>query len=285
MADVPTPPGVLTDEEFDQIQAAGGPAAAPPELQSFYLAQVNQYNAFRATHPRERDREATAKRLSALDDLALDPDSTAKRMQLDSILTAPPDQQAAAKDALLIDSHIAERLRRRTVIAGSVWDAGRPPDQLAVDRDAARDALAVETFGETAPRGSDAAVAGKLREAAQARRNLAWLVGGKDGADEQSRKINEASLARDPRRTGRGIRHRSIRRMAGAGEGITSVDRRGRHPRNVAGVCPAVSERKSQRRAAAQEGHERFRETAGAFAVRQIRRDGAPGFLGSRCAH
>lgn len=202
MADIPTPPGVLTDEEFDQIQAAGGPAAAPPELQSFYLAHINQYNAFRATHPREKDREDMAKRLSALDDLALDPDATAKRMQLDSILTAPPDQQAAAKDALLIDAHIQERLRRRTVISGSVWDAGRPPDQLAVDRDAARDALAVETFGETAPRGSDAAVAAKLREAAQARRNMAWLVGGKDGADEQSRKINEASMARWATRAG-----------------------------------------------------------------------------------
>lgn len=202
MADIPTPPGVLTDEEFDQIQAAGGPAAAPPELQSFYLAHVNQYNAFRSTHPREKDREAMAKRLSALDDLALDPDATAKRMQLDSILTAPPDQQAAAKDALLVDAHIQERLRRRTVISGSVWDAGRPPDQLAVDRDAARDALAVEVFGETAPRGSDAAVAAKLREAAQGRRNMAWLVGGKDGTDEQSRKINEASMARWATRAG-----------------------------------------------------------------------------------
>lgn len=202
MADIPTPPGVLTDEEFDQIQAAGGPAAAPPELQSFYLAHVNQYNAFRATHPREKDRDAMAKRLSALDDLALDPDATAKRMQLDSILTAPPDQQAAAKDALLVDAHIQERLRRRTVISGSVWDAGRPPDQLAVDRDAARDALAVEVFGETAPRGSDAAVAAKLREAAHARRNMAWLVGGKDGTDEQSRKINESSMARWATRAG-----------------------------------------------------------------------------------
>ncbi|MFN7339633.1 MAG: hypothetical protein ACK5VI_00940, partial [Opitutia bacterium] len=200
--DIPTPPGILTDDEYEQIMGAGGPAAAPESERSFWLAQVNQYRAFRVSAPREKDLEAQRQRLSRLDALALDPDGEAKRLQLDTILTAAPEQQAAAKDALLIDSMLAERASRRVTISGSVWDANKPPSVLAVDRDAARDALAVETFGETAPRGSDAAVAGKLREAAQARRNLAWLVGGKDGADEQSRKINEASLARWATRAG-----------------------------------------------------------------------------------
>jgi hypothetical protein len=212
---IPTPPGILTDDEYEQIMGAGGPAAAPESERSFWLAQVNQYRAFRVSAPREKDLEAQRQRLSRLDALALDPDGEAKRLQLDTILTAAPEQQAAAKDALLIDSMLAERASRRVNISGSVWDANKPPSVLAADRDAARDALAVEMFGETAPRGSDAAVAGKLREAAGERQKLRWIIAGRDPApdepglfsfgkkdDTETKAINEASLARNAWRAG-----------------------------------------------------------------------------------
>jgi hypothetical protein len=226
--DIPTPPGILTDDEYEQIMGAGGPAAAPESERSFWLAQVNQYRAFRVSAPREKDLEAQRQRLSRLDALALDPDGEAKRLQLDTILTASPEQQAAAKDALLIDSMLAERASRRVPISGSVWDANKPPSVLAADRDAARDALAVEMFGETAPRGSDAAVAGKLREAAGDRQKLRWIIAGRDPSpsqqqlptnvpasmhgplmfpvdtkqDAETKAINEASLARNAWRAG-----------------------------------------------------------------------------------
>jgi len=225
---IPTPPGILTDDEYEQIMGAGGPAAAPESERSFWLAQVNQYRAFRVSAPREKDLEAQRQRLSRLDALALDPDGEAKRLQLDTILTAAPEQQAAAKDALLIDSMLAERASRRVNISGSVWDANKPPSVLAADRDAARDALAVEMFGETAPRGSDAAVAGKLREAAGERQKLRWIIAGRDPSpsqqqlptnvpasmhgplmfpvdtkqDAETKAINEASLARNAWRAG-----------------------------------------------------------------------------------
>jgi hypothetical protein len=96
--DIPTPPGILTDDEYEQIMGAGGPAAAPESERSFWLAQVNQYRAFRVSAPREKDLEAQRQRLSRLDALALDPDGEAKRLQLDTILTAAPEQQAAAKE-------------------------------------------------------------------------------------------------------------------------------------------------------------------------------------------
>ena len=194
MNTIPPPPGILTDEEFQTIQAAGGPQAAPPEDRDFMAAQVNQYKAFRISAPRVEDIEARTASRNFLDKLTLDPDNIAAANNIDLIAKAPPDQQAAIRDRLVVDSWLTDRLRSHTVITP---DGSTPAPELdPMRRDEWRDALSQELFGDNAPRGSDSALVAKLRERSDERRRHLRLLQGQDGADDEAKAVSNASLAR-----------------------------------------------------------------------------------------
>lgn len=188
------PPGILTDEEFATIQAAGGPQAAPPEDRDWMAAQVNQYKAFRISAPRDEDIAARTASRNFLDKLTLDPDNIASANGIDLIAKAPPEQQAATRDRLVVDAWLTDRLRSQTVITP---DGSTPAPELdPMRRDEYRDALAQELFGDSAPKGSDAAVVAQLRTKADERRRHRILIGGQDGTDDAAKAATAASLAR-----------------------------------------------------------------------------------------
>jgi hypothetical protein len=144
--DIPSPAGILTDEEAASIRAAGGASAAPPELQSFFEAQLNQYDAFRVSAPRQVDLEQRTRQDQLLEDLTLDFDKTTAGQDLASIRLAPDDEtRSRAKQSVTVDTYI----KARTGPLAFTYKG--------VSREKIRDAVAVSTFGEGKGVGSDEA--------------------------------------------------------------------------------------------------------------------------------
>ena len=146
MNDIPTPFGLLTDEDAAALRASGGPAAAPPHLRDFYTAHLNQYDAFRVSAPRQVDLREKARKEKILENLTLDFDQTIAGMDLQVLkLASDPESRAKVSAAITVDAYIQTRTGP---LAFAYKDA---------TRDMMRDAVAVSTFGEGKGTGSDEA--------------------------------------------------------------------------------------------------------------------------------
>jgi hypothetical protein len=179
--DIATPEGMLTDDDVDQIEAAGGPLAAPtPELRDFYTAHVNQYHAFRQVAPRRVDIQRRAANERKLEDLTLDFDGATKGQELQSLKFAPDEAtRAEAKLSLTVDAFMQHH-------AGQTYSG--------VTRSMMRDRLATGLF-EGKGIGSDGAFLEHARTWATKQKDFRTLTFGPDGGTPEADVERKSSLA------------------------------------------------------------------------------------------
>ena len=182
--DLPTPPGVISDEDYSAIQAAGGPLAAPsPEQRDYLTAHVNQYEVYRAQFPTRAMQVQQSARERRVVDLALDFDKTTAGMEVHSLKLATNDaERAEAKDAVLTETFMNHRLGGKKFMGPT--------------RDVLRDAVATEAFGEGKGVGSDAAFATQARLWARKARDYEELLVGRDGSGAEAVALQNANVSK-----------------------------------------------------------------------------------------
>lgn len=181
-SDIPSPPGVLTDEQAASIEQAGGVSAAPFELRPALTAHLNQYHAFRASAPTAAMGAASAAGRSRLEALSLDFDKETAGLSMPSLTFATDDAgRAAGKQALLADAFMLHR-------AGSV--------PLGVERERLRDSVATDFFGEGQGIGSDEKFALAAQSWGTRQKDFRKLLVGVEGKDDAARAAQDGSLQR-----------------------------------------------------------------------------------------